>query len=416
MDWKISLTRVLLKSKKIKINNEFEELYAVDAGIIFISKHNYSGIVNFQISEKHRSLVGSGHIYNDGKASINYRERGIILYKNPEATSIVNDDFARIYKIIPDKISIDGIDYPPKTVNNIKEKQHPFLKSTRPWSFQQSIAAILLGTVLAIHINIVYFAFSILAVVLAQGSFNIINGYYDYKSGNDTLTSMTSTRVFIDKIIDKKKALLMALAMLAISGTIGTYLVYSNTLLIIFLLLGIFAGIVYSLPKYGLKRLALGDLSICIIWGPGIMLGSYILQGGIINLPVTLISFSIGILTANIVHGNNWRDMKEDSDNHIKTVSTLLKARGSEIYYLSLLWVPYFLILLAYAISPMYYPVLAAFITLPMAFRISSDVIKQKHLNILDAITAKFTMAFAFSSFIAYAAIYYLTGLLYLRL
>jgi 1,4-dihydroxy-2-naphthoate octaprenyltransferase len=400
------------------IDNEFEELYAVDTGFIFISKHSYSGTVNFKIHKKDMEIEGSGKIYNHGNAATAHVERGIILYKNPEKTYMVSDPSARIYKIIPNRISVDGMDYSTDIFNNIKEKQHPFIKSTRPWSFQQSIAAVLLGTVLAIHINIIYFVLSLGAVVLAQGSFNIINGYYDYRSGNDTLASMTSTRVFIDKIIDEKRALLISIAMLAIAGLIGIYLTYYNPLLSIFLLIGVIAGIVYSLPKYGFKRLALGDLSIFIIWGPGIMLGSYILQGGIINLPVLLISFSIGILTANIVHGNNWRDMKDDSTNHVKTVSTLLKNRGSEIYYLSLLWIPYFLLFIAYITSHMYYPVLAAFITLPMAFRISTYVIKQKqkYLDILDAITAKFTMVFAFSSFIAYAIVYYLTGLLYLRL
>ena len=210
----------------------------------------------------------------------------------------------------------------------------------------------------------------------------------------------------------------MSLVMLFIAGAIGIYLSYYNPLLIVFISIGTLSGIIYSMPKYGFKRLALGDLSILIIWGPGILLGSYIIQGGIINTSVILISLSIGILTTNILHGNNWRDIKDDSENNVKTVSILLKQKGSEIYYLALLWIPYLLIFMAYVISPMYYPVLAAFITIPIAFRISRYVVenKQKHMNILDAITAKFTLFFAFSSFTAYVIIYYLNGLLTLKL
>ncbi len=66
----------------------------------------------------------------------------------------------------------------------------------------------------------------------------------------------------------------------------------------------------------------------------------------------------------------------------------------------------------------MYYIILAAFITIPLAFRISRYVIenKQKYLNILDAITVKLTLFFAFSSFIAYVIIYYINGLPVLKL
>ncbi len=411
-----NVIKLLRNNKNIEIDSRLNESYALYKGIIFISRNNYSGNINFKIKDKKHNIEGSGKIISIGSTIINYKERGIILYKNPEDVNLVNENY-NIYKIIFYNIIVDNNNYK-IDLDNLNEKQYPFLKSTRPWSFQQSIAAVLIGTILAIHINLFYFILDLLAIILAQASFNVINGYYDYKSGNDKLSSMTSTRVFIDKIIDEKKALNIALVMLFLSIITGIYLIYFKHILIVFLLIGIFSGIVYSLPKYGFKRLAMGDLSVFIIWGPGIFVGSYILQNGIVNIPVILLSFSIGLLTTNIVHSNNWRDIKDDSKNNIKTVSILLKNKGSKIYYLLLLWIPYVLIFSAYVLNKIYYPALFSFITLPLAYKISINVIKnnEKYINILDGITAKFTMFFAISVFLAYFIIYSLNGLLYLHL
>ncbi len=411
-----NLIKYLKKSKNIRITNDNTVCYfALFNGIIFLSGNEYDNIT-FNINYRDKTIGGSGKAIKLGSACELNIERSRILYKSPMAAKLLSENMY-IYRIELKYIEVENyhISVDPDDLN---EKQHFILRSIRPWSFQQSAVAVILGAVLAFHINLFYLIISIVAVLMAQSSFNILNGYFDYKSGNDTVTSMTATRIFVDKIISKKAAIAMALILLLLPSIVGIYLSVINPVISIFLIAGILSGILYSLPRYGFKKHALGDLSVFIIWGPGIFLGSYTLQGGVINVPVVLISFSVGILTANILNGNNWRDVKNDTESGIKTISSILNDPYSKFYYIILLWVPYITIIMAYLISTIFYPVLAVLISIPLAIRISEKIIKNKnrYIDILDMITARFTLLFFLPAILFSLLIYYYTGMLSLNL
>ncbi len=408
-----NILKLIQKSKYVIISyDEYKNKvsYALDNGIIFLIKKEEINTINekelkFEIPNDKIKINGSGKLSIVGDPLTNDHERSVLLYKNPENILLLKCKDMLIVKLITDETTVNNKKF--INLNDVNEKQHPVIRSMRPWSFQQSIAAIILGSILAYKINVIFLFLTLFAVLLSQGSFNILNGYFDFKTGNDNKLSMTSTRVFIDKIVPVKKVLIFSVIMLIISVLIGIYFSIVNHIILLFLLIGILSGILYSLPKYGFKKLALGDLSVFIIWSL-IFLGSYVLQHGIINISILLVSFSIGILTVNILHANNWRDINDDKNAGVKTVALLAGEKGSEIYYMLLLYLPYILIVIAILLNLYLYPLIVIVITIPMAYKLTKTALNKKNINMLDMFTARYTLFFAITAIVPYFLIKYL--------
>jgi len=403
--------KLMKKSKSIVISNDkykHKVSYALDNGFIFLLEKKEFDIIkdyneiNFEINNK---IKGSGKLYNLGDPIKNDHERSILLYKNPDDILLIKNNNMLILRLVPDEIIINNNNYN-INLDDMKEKQHPVIMSMRPWSFQQSIAAVILGSILA-KINLIFMLLALLAILIAQGSFNILNGYFDFKTGNDNKLSMTSTRVFIDNILPVKKTIFIAIIMLIVSVSIGIYFSIINHIILLFLLIGFFSGILYSIPEYGFKKIALGDLSVLLIWAL-IFLGSYVLQHGIINISIILISLSIGMLTLDILHANNWRDIKDDTAAGVKTIASIEGEKGSEIYYISLLWMPYIFVVIAILLNKHLYPLIFIILTIPFVYRLTKIALNKKNIEILDKITAKYTMFFALAAIIPYLLINYL--------
>ncbi|AAT42721.1 UbiA family prenyltransferase [Picrophilus oshimae] len=429
-----SILKFMRKSKTMILSTDGIKLwgtkvyYALDHGFIFfiekkgltiqnIYKNNN---VSFEIDNNKLSIIvqGSGHVEILGEPTDFDRERGILLYKVPEDVQFMKHGTVYIARLVPDFIRVIDMRTEFKkfdidiNLDEFTEKQHPVFLSSRPWSFQQSIAAILLGAVLATRINLFLLFLSIMGVLLAQASFNILNGYFDFKSGNDNKLSMTSTRVFIDRIVPEHRAVQYSMMMLILAVLIGIYAVYIKPEILLYFVIGLIGGILYNLPKIGLKRMALGDISVFIIWSV-IFLGSYIFQGGIINIPVIFISFAVGILTLSILHSNNWRDIKDDKNANVKTVASLLGEKISMIYYLILIYIPYILISAAFYLSYKLLPLLSVFITIPMSVYLARIAINNKNIKRgeLDRLTARFTFIFAITGAVFYLGIMFIYGM-----
>lgn len=430
------IIKYLRKARTMVISTDGKKLwttkvfYAMDQGFLFLAEKNSATLQNItknpelsfaiDFNKPDLFIQGSGKVEVLGEPKDHDRERGILIYKIPEDALFVHFQQVLIVRLIPSRIKVTDMQSAPKHYDakyELKElyelRKFVLFRATRYWSFQQTVSALVIGSLLAFHINLLFLILSIIGLVLAHGSFNVISDYYDYKHKIDTVTSLGGSRMLSDKIITPKKQKYLGVSLLSVATVIGIYLILVRPEIIPFVILGFFAGILYSIPKIALRAHALGDLAVFLAFGPGIVLGASALQGGSVTVPSLLISFVYGFLIVDILHGNNWRDIKTDLQVNVRTVANLLGDKGSEIYYLTLLWIAYPLIISSVILNLKYYPFLFSILSVPWAYSLTKISMTKGHSKkwLLDLYTAKFTTIFSVCIIVPFC-IFWVLGLI----
>ncbi len=427
--------KFLRESRTMTISTNGERLwttkvyYALEHGFIFLVEKNSQTLRNLQINnnisfeiDNNKLSVfvqGSGKVEILGEPADFPKERGKLVYKVPEDQIFIKHEHVLIARLIPDEIRSMDMRVEMKrsgekfSTEELVEDIRPLYKAFRPWSFQQSVVTFIAGSILAGYIHSLYIIIGIIGIILAHGAFNAISEYFDYKTGIDNPKSLGGSRVLVDELVKPDRVIYSFIIMFILSIFTAIYLVIARPEIIPYVLLGIVAGLVYGIPRIGFKHLALGDLSVFLAWS-GIFLGALILQGGKIDLVTLLLMLPFPLLTVNILHGNNWRDINDDRQKGVRTVASLLGQEGSKIYYLLLLWVFVPLDISAVLMDRRMFPVIATFLTLPFAVSLSRVAINNKNIKrgMLDKLTASYTLYYGIAfvvSFILFSG--YSTGL-----
>ncbi len=385
--------------------------YALDRGFIFLIEKGSLSLQNikvnnevaFEIDDNRLRIFiqGRGKVEILGEPSEFNRERGILVYKVPEDQVFINLQHVLIARLIPEQIRVTDmrVRFIRKDekfdLEELKERPNPYFRIIRPWSFFQSIAAYIAGIALSGRLLIIPAILGAIALVMAHGAFNTISEYFDYKQRIDIETSLSGARVLVDKLISDKQAFRYFVLLFSISLAIGLYLLLENIRIWPFIAIGILGGLLYGVPKIGFKKLALGDLSVLLVWSFGIFLGGYSLMGKPVGLDTIILSLPIGLLTVDILHANNWRDIKYDLSRGVRTVANILGEKGSKVYYLILLTVPY-AILMWYSAMHQILEFLIILISVPFLIKLITISNSRENINFgrLDQLTAKFTLYF----------------------
>jgi 1,4-dihydroxy-2-naphthoate octaprenyltransferase len=392
--------------------------YALEGGLVFLVEKGSLTLRNLQKSDTvvftidfdtpDLFIQGVGKVTILGEPREFHTERGTLLYKVPEDTLFVKSGHVLIAKLIPENVRFsDFRAQPRKTDNKFKpeelaeKKTFRYWRALRPWSFQQSVTSLIFGALLAFQISFSYrinlylLLLSAIALIMVHGAFNAYSDYFDFTLKTDKPDGMGSAgaRVLIDRIVPTNKFLIFTTIVFVIGLAIGVYLIVLRPVIIPYVLIGLIAGLVYGLPKFGWKRIALGDLAVFLAFGPGIFLGSLVLQGGHVGIPQILIAISLGMIIVAILHGNNWRDIKDDKEAGVRTVALYLGDKGSLVYYVALIWLSYPLFIIAVLLEPRLFPILGALLTIPWAVRLTRIASNAKNMkrNLLDMLTANFT-------------------------
>ncbi|MEM0135734.1 MAG: prenyltransferase [Thermoplasmatales archaeon] len=415
---------LLRKGRTMVISTTGESLwsakvfYALEGGLVFLVEKGSLTLKNIQKNDTAVFTIdfdtpdvfiqGVGKITILGEPKEFHRERGTLLYKVPEDTLFVKSGHVLIAKLVPDNIRFSDFRAQPKKTDNkfrpeemIEKKTFRYWRALRPWSFQQSVTSLIFGALIAFQVsfsvrtNLYLLLLSAIALIMVHGAFNAYSDYFDFVLKTDKPEGMGSAgaRVLIDRLIPTNKFLYFTTFVFLVGLSIGIYLVIIRPFILPYVIIGLIAGLIYGLPKFGWKRIALGDVAVFLAFGPGIFLGSLVLEGGHVGIPQLLISFSLGMIIVAILHGNNWRDMKDDSVAGVKTIALYLGDKGSLVYYVFLIWASYPLFIAAVIIEPRLFPILGALLTIPWAIRLTRIAGNPKNMkrNLLDMLTANFT-------------------------
>ena len=173
--------------------------------------------------------------------------------------------------------------------------------------------------------------------ILAQIAANFANEYFDFKNGVDKKGRAGFRRGVTEGDIDPDAMKAATFITLSIAATVGcTLLIFGPWWLIIAGVLIMCFALAYSAGPYPLSHHGLGDIAVIIFFGIVPVVLTWYLQTSSWNSvgPVAATSLAIGLLAANVLVVNNYRDMEDDAAVGKRTTAVIFGRKIMSTAYL----------------------------------------------------------------------------------
>jgi len=270
--------------------------------------------------------------------------------------------------------------------------------ASRPWSFTMTAISVSVGSAMAAidgPFSWPFFFLALVSAVLMHAATNLINDYYDVQSGVDTHQARTAhyrPHPLVEGLLPAEQVRLVAYVLYTMAAVIGLFLTVTRGLAVLWIgAAGLLAGLTYTAPPFRYKYIALGEISVFLMWGPLMVEGAYFVQRQAFDLNALLVSLPFGVLVALVLLANNIRDIDHDRSRHIHTLATLLGHRRGLHAYLLLMVLAYAgMLVLAGTLTPW---ILIIFLSLPLAVGLLKQMVRAVPAD-ADAQTAKLDTAF----------------------
>jgi 1,4-dihydroxy-2-naphthoate octaprenyltransferase len=244
----------------------------------------------------------------------------------------------------------------------------------RPFAFTASIVPVAAGGALAAANGAFAwppFIAALIGAVLLHAGTNTTNEIYDVRQGIDTITSPRASHAIVKGRMTEREAFVVAIGSFVLAVVVGVYLVWLRGAPIVVLgLLGLAGGWTYTAPPFQWKYKALGLPLVFLLMGPLMTCGAYFAVTGTWSAESLALSIPVGLLTAAILHGNEWRDISEDTRAGIVTLSSRIGRDWAHYAYIALVLGAY--MTLAGAIALVWLPATTAIavLSLPLLARV----------------------------------------------
>ena len=251
--------------------------------------------------------------------------------------------------------------------------------STRPWSFTMTFSSVTMGTLMAAvagRFSPLLYALALGGMVAFHAATNVLNDFFDVRHGVDREGAPTTKYRLHPAAFGQtplSTTLVFSLGLYALTLVAGVYLAYvSSMAILVVVAAGIVGSVFYTADPVVLKARGLGEVTVFLMWGILIPLGSYLVQTGVASPSPVAAALPIGIFVALVLLANNIRDIAYDGSVNERTLAVVLGAPSAEKVYGWLLWAAYFLVaagMLA-QLLPMWS--LLVFLTVPEARRLTA--------------------------------------------
>jgi 1,4-dihydroxy-2-naphthoate octaprenyltransferase len=245
---------------------------------------------------------------------------------------------------------------------------------TRPQFLLLSVVLAFLGTAIAWYDGAFHLGHAVLAFVgllLAHISVNVLNDYFDYRSGIDLNTKRTpfsgGSGILPASLLSPKQVLWLGLGALILAVPIGIYFVIIKGWLLLPLLVVAAAFILLYTPF--ILRVKWPE------WSPGLgmgtlpVLGAYFVQTGGYTWPAVIAAIPSGILVHNLLLLNEFPDTEADRQAGRRTLPITMGKEKAGIVYSVLTVIVYLWIVVAAVLTIMPWWSLIALATIPFAVR-----------------------------------------------
>jgi 1,4-dihydroxy-2-naphthoate octaprenyltransferase len=254
-------------------------------------------------------------------------------------------------------------------VSRLRRRLGAAWEIVRPFAYTASTIPVAAGGALAWQqgeIDLGLFLLALAGAVLLHSGTNVVNEVYDVRRGIDTITSPRASHAIVKGRISERGALWLAGLFFALAVAVGLALVVARGWPIVALgLIGLAFGYFYTAPPFEYKYRALGVPLVFVLMGPLMTVGGYFAASGRWSTDALVLSVPVGLLVAAILHGNEWRDISEDTRAGIVTLSSRIGAGLAHYAYVGLVVGAYVTLGLAVALRWLPPATMVAVLSLP---------------------------------------------------
>lgn len=217
-------------------------------------------------------------------------------------------------------------------------KLKAWIEAVRLRTLPVSTAGVLTAWALALHFGkpdwlpaVICLVFAVLCQIVS----NFANEYYDYRDGMDKPGRQGPRRGVTEGDISPSSMRLATFSLLLVAMILGLWLIYWSGPWLIIVGVAIAAGaMAYSSGPYPLSRKGLGEVAVLVFFGIVPVNFTYYLSTGAWDWRVAMYSVAIGLMGANVLIVNNYRDAEEDAVVGKNTLATLWGREAVRFLYL----------------------------------------------------------------------------------
>lgn len=200
----------------------------------------------------------------------------------------------------------------------------PWLEAARPKTLPAAVVPVMVGTALAAGYRWADYdraAICLVFALLVQIGTNFANDYFDFVQGADSPARVGPRRAVAAGLITPRAMLGATWVVLGVAFAVGLLLVWeSGWILLPIGVVSIVCAIAYTGGPFPLGYNGLGDVFVFIFFGLVAVSTTFYVQTGFIRADVISCAAAIGLLAANILVANNYRDVETDARVGKKTL------------------------------------------------------------------------------------------------
>ncbi len=223
----------------------------------------------------------------------------------------------------------------------------------------------------------------LLGVVLAHMGVNVLNDYFDYRSGIDLETRRTpfsgGSGMLVSGEITPKETYRLGLVCLAATALIGGYFVSTRGNAIVPVIA--FAALSIYLYSSVISKLMLGEFFAGLNFGPLVSVGAYFTQTGALSWAAFIAGMVPGILTSVLLYLNEFPDLVADRSHGRRNTVIALGLEGASRFYPVLLVSTYAWVVGCVLMEVLPLGVLLYFLTLPLAL-VAARGVWEHHIDV----------------------------------
>lgn len=196
-----------------------------------------------------------------------------------------------------------------------------------------TFSSAMIGILVALNHSSIDIGISILCIVgllFAHATNNLLNDYTDSVRGVDKgnyFRTQYGTHVLEGKLLTKKQLMSYIVVTGLLAIFCGAVIIYFRGIEVLWLMLiGAFFVLFYTWP---LKKLALGELSVLLVWGPLMIGGTYFVASGEWSFTATLIGTLYALAPTAVIFGKHIDKIDMDKSKGIYSLPVLLGEKNA---------------------------------------------------------------------------------------
>ncbi len=199
-----------------------------------------------------------------------------------------------------------------------------WVSASRPRTLPAAVAPVIVGSALAGHdhaFDPAAAGLCLLFALLVQVGTNFANDYYDFVNGADTSARVGPRRAVASGLVAPAVMRRAMAAAFGASFAVGLGLIHwGGPWMLAVGIASILCGVAYTGGPWPLGYHGLGDVFVFVFFGLVAVTMTYFVQAGRISGHAVLASVPIGLLAANILLVNNYRDAETDAAARKRTL------------------------------------------------------------------------------------------------